>query len=138
MKKVLALMLALVMAVSLASCGGGEEKKDNANTTEATSEGTVLTKDTCIGTWVQNDKLSKDPSSAPMFGQIMDLEKGGVGKGYLDESERKDDSYAPLSWEIKDDCLIVTLQLDSESTAFELDGDNLVTTDGKYTFVKEN
>lgn len=37
MKKLLALMLALVMAVSLASCGGGE-KKDDAKATEAKTE----------------------------------------------------------------------------------------------------
>lgn len=159
MKKVLSLLLVLIIVLSLTACGEkGGDNSSTAQTTEASESNNSTTKETeeqstepttesveenklsadfVIGTWAMDFSISKNPKSAPMFGDIFELFKGGTGKGYLDKKMKDSGSFYPLEWEITDDCLIVRMTADPISVAFELDGDNLTTTDGDFTFVKQ-
>ena len=132
MKKVLALMLELVLVLSLAACGGsGDKKEDTADN--------KLSNDKIIGSsWEFYKDLS---NNSEYYINTMEFYKGGTAKGFSEEDKVSKKSWYDLTWEIKDDCLCISLQNvhgGPTITAFELDGDYLKSTDGQVCFVKVN
>lgn len=138
MKKAIALLLALVMLLSLAACGGGNTTSGNGNDTQGTQqgndtpEGSGLTEEQCIGTW----EWSKESTGFGLMGiETLELYKGGTGKGYA--SYYQNGQYAELSWQITDDLLKVSLTSDPSSLVFELDGNTAISTDGENIYIKQ-
>lgn len=89
MKKVLAIILAIVMAVSLASCGGN----GNSTASESTTNAGLDKSDTSnyVGTW-----------KAKVY--QLTLSKGGVGE-YKDQYG--DSGPYDVEWEVADEVLVV-------------------------------
>ncbi len=148
MKKLIAILLTLVMVFALCACGGTTAPEPTPEPTpEATPEPTLeptpepgLSVDDILGVWELDREKAGDQSYG--FWQIMQIFKGGTGKGFADgfgttaEEQMEKGSFLPMTWEIKDDCLIVSLTMDPLSVAYELVDGNLVSTDGTFVFVK--
>ena len=137
MKKLFALLLAAIMCVSLAACGNDTTSKEEngaVNTTVDTTESTNQDSlgELCVGTWKWDFKASE---SNDWGVETMELFKGGTGKGT--NSMHSEGQYYPLTWEVKDDVLVVSFEADPLSCAFELDGDKLTTTDGKLIYNRQ-
>ena len=135
MKKLLALLLAAIMCVSLVACGNdttSKEEKETVRTesTESTAQDSIG--ELCVGTWKWDFKASE---SNDWGVETMELFKGGTGKGT--NSMHSEGQYYPLTWEVKDDVLVVSFEADPLSCAFELDGDKLTSTDGKLIYNKQ-
>lgn len=132
MKKILALLLAAIMCVSLVACGNDTTSKEENETvnTESTAQDSIG--GLCVGTWEWDFKASE---SNDWGVETMELFKGGTGKGT--NSMCSEGEYYPLTWEVKDDVLVVSFEADPLSCAFELDGDKLTSTDGKLIYNKQ-
>ena len=133
MKKVLALMLALVFVLSLAACGGNssEEKKDNVSS--------EITTDSLIGEWWRADGQYKNAVIS-----AMNLYKGGLVKiAYCKEPPIDwEENNRTGTWEIKDDCVFITYPWGTEGdlvyTSFEIiDENTLKQVDNEKMFNKQ-
>ena len=106
MKKVLALILALVLVLSLAACGGSGEKKEN--TTETTKA--EITTDSLLGEWYRTNDVYSDANDTALARQLL---KGGMvkwwpkGKGLPVDW---DEAFTSETWELNDDCVTISYQ----------------------------
>ncbi len=100
MKKVLALILALVLVLSLAACGGGSSSEE----TKA-----EITTDSLIGDWYRTDDYETfDNGKAKDLIEVeIRLLKGGIYKSSLAANPNWDE-FGTNDWEIKDGCVILT------------------------------
>lgn len=123
MKKLFALLLALVMSISLVACGGGGDTK-NTNNTTSQPDVTEL-KDYAIGTW----ERSFTASTGENIKQVMEIYKGGTGKFIIYSNN---DGEFSATWEIQDDVLNFTYSSPVTATyGFTLD-----TEDGLLTLTR--
>lgn len=132
MKKLFALFLVALMSLSLVACGSGTTSTEDktVGNTESTTQESI--NDLCIGTWKWDFKNSE---SNDWGVETMELFKGGTGKGT--NSLHTNGAYYPLTWEVKDDVLVVSFEADPLSCAFEVDGEQMTSTDGKLIYNKE-
>lgn len=85
MKKIISLIMAIMMCLSLCACGGGND------TPKANND-----KDPYVGTW-ETEQLR------------LVITKGGVGRwgGVVDGKDFEESSFA-VNWEVKDEIMVVT------------------------------
>lgn len=131
MKKLLALLLAIIMCISLIACGNNTASIEESETvnTESTAQDNIS--ELCIGTWKWDFKNSE---SNDWGVETMELFKGGTGKGT--NSMHSNGQYYPLTWEVKDGILVVSFEADPLSCAFEVDVEQMTSTDGKLIYNK--
>ena len=124
MKKVLVLMLALVLVLSLAACGGETKTKE-------------LTTDDCVGTWLLDSGNGIVFSSNETSNQI-EIIRGGVANAYV-----KSNAYVECNWEIVDNALKISHEsmgmgtTFSSTFVFEVDGDTMTSLDAYGSVYKK-
>ena len=97
MKKVLALLLALVLVLSLAACGGGSSSNVESSSVESQEETEKeITADSLIGVWVR-DTFDTDLVAIQLL-------KGGIAKSQINSEPPFDWSNNMFNdtWELKD------------------------------------
>ena len=131
MKKALALLLALVMVLSLAACGGNaatETKVQNESSTQTNG----LTDKEVIGTWEWENFDEQGPANGVTH---MELYEGGTGKGT--NSGMTNGEYYAITWEINVNVINVTVSDLPGATGLKLEDGKLVTVDGTATYTKK-
>lgn len=97
MKKIVALILALTMCLSLCACGG-----------------TAKTEDAIIGTWEYNFKLKETGAAGKKgddYQQKLELYSGGTGKlEYNNLTSGEDHGNPSLTWEVEENIVNITFQ----------------------------
>lgn len=146
MKKLIVLLLAAVMCLSLAACGGNISGDDANNDADASTEVSTtetkvqnesstqtngLTDKEVIGTWEWKNFDEQGPANGVTH---MELYEGGTGKGT--NSEMTDGSYYSITWEINDNVINVTAS-DAPAIGLKLVDGKLVTVDGTATYTKK-
>ncbi len=115
MKRICSLVLVVIMVFGLCACGGAS-----------------LTSESCVGVWMWDVENS---GSQSVIIETMELLEGGIGRGTT--SQMTDGSYYPLLWEVKDNILVVSLDMSSLSYSFKLKEAKLVSTDGTIVYSKK-
>lgn len=118
MKKVISLVLALLMCLSLCACGGNNAPEATETPTETQ---TIELKDCVVGTWERNFTTSDGEEVK----QVIEAYKGGTGKFFIYTVENgleKNGSFQ-ASWEIRDDVLNFTCGSSSVTLGLILDTD---------------
>ena len=138
MRKAITILLALVMVLSLAACGGGSTTTETpAATGEPTPESeptasiveepkTLDLKTAVVGKWVYQP--------GPLSDFYMELYKGGSGAQFNYKGEKTFD----LTWEIEDDVINISMGRHASSfTGYTLENDTLTSVDGSQIFKKD-
>lgn len=129
MKKVLALLLAMVLVLSLAACGGQQGLKS----------------EDCIGTWVNSYKLTEHSlggDAGDDFNNTIELYKGGTGRiSWNNETTGENHGDISLKWEIADDIINIDYEDNFGNNTLGLEYNKekeaLVSVDGKNTFKRK-
>ncbi len=111
MKKSLSLLLVLVLCLSLCACG-------------------VNVEEAVVGTW--------SCTEAQKYDTVIELYKGGTGKyiTLIDGSTEYGSNY-PITWEVKDGVLNITLQFGVEGFIYNESFDTLTRVDNSETFTRK-
>ena len=133
MKKILSLLLALAMCISLVACG------NNDNQVEPTSNDTNISekseKDKYIGVWEYVGEISSDSDRYP---HQMKVYKGGSGERVIVDKNNSEPIILPFSWEINDDVfnMIVSDFGETNKMGFVIEDGILTSVNGEYKFEK--
>lgn len=122
MKKLLALMLAAALALSLAACGGGAGDNNTPSTGNGDTAGTDA------------PTVDKNSTSTYVGDWVYDTGKGNIityhfikgGTGYYEQSTEKDSQWQ-FTWEIKDGVIVTTHNALGTTflDTFEIDDDGI-------------
>ena len=108
MKKLLALMLAAALALSLVACGGDSGAGDTNTPSEEETEITI-DDNSIVGTWsgeVESEESTEDFPITISF--TIELYKGGTGKFTSKKSNSTSESNFASTWELQDNILNLT------------------------------
>ena len=136
MKKMIALLLAAVMCFSLIACGEKAAAPTEPAATETIPEG--ISADDVAGTWTMDLPYKQAGKGVPAY--QMKLHKGGTGEGYEKKDGQIDTSkFYSLKWEIKDDVIVISYEMDPISWSFELDASKtkIIELSSENSFTKE-
>ena len=109
MKKILSLMLAMVLVLSLAACGGGAKSENNGK-----EKGGESVEEAVIGDWtgdyVYNGISIGDHSfdAGQSVTTTLNIFKGGTIQFMLHNNETNSEMDFNGKWEISDDVLVIT------------------------------
>ena len=97
MKKLITLLLATVLTLSLAACGGGSDTSSGGESSQITVDESTIT-----GTW---EGVFESEDKDDTITQTLELYKGGTGKLTSVHSNGESDNNFSGTWELKDDVL---------------------------------
>ena len=130
MKRILLMVLALAVGLSLCACESYEITTTAAETqTTSAAAQDVLTDEQVVGIWEWQDYEERGPLNGVMH---MELYEGGTGKGT--NNLLKGDSYYPIVWEIKGEVINISAS-NAPIVGLKLNKGKLVAVDGSCSYL---